>query len=283
MTGFYPDVPSHRMALDKDGSLLLTVSGGVVTEQTNALMIALNDETTTTVGNWNNVYVIVLFPELRDLAGLFSATNHLFSSTKTMTVTTSVDTTNGLDGTWDALTSYSVVGSGTDVAPYHRTSIVTAAAAGVKAVRFLTNEASGYSNYRAVHLYGTITAGENPDRLAIWDSAFDERVAAAYLDWGDVPRSSTDDREFRVKNLSSTLTATDITCSIDALTDASPTVVGQHTLSADGIAFASTAVHTGGLAPGAISAPFTLRRTTPADADLSLWDVRLNAVAASWA
>jgi hypothetical protein len=66
------------------------------------------------------------------------------------------------------------------------------------------------------------------------------------------------------------------------MTDTTPTVVGQHMLSTDGTTFTST-ITIPDLAPGAISGVLTLRRTTPSDAVLSVWDLRLSAVAASWA
>jgi len=167
--------------------------------------------------------------------------------------------------------------------PYYRTVITTpsAVAAGVKAVRFSIHQNGGDDvHIGSVHLYGKTTTGQNPNRLALWHPTLNQPVEAAYFDWGDAGQGTTADRPFRVKNLSATLSANSITCSTDALTDTSPTVLSQHTLS-NGGSFASTA-SAGTLAAGAISGVLTLRRTLSSSAVMGLWALRVNAVATSW-
>jgi hypothetical protein len=134
---------------------------------------------------------------------------------------------------------------------------------------------------QAFHVFGRIAAGENPNRLEIWHPTLDQRISAAALDWGNVQRASSANLTFRVKNRSATLSANGVTLSLDSLTDASPSFLSAHQVSADGTNFASTA-SAGTLAPGAISGVMTLRRTVPSNAVLGIWAARLKAVAASW-
>jgi hypothetical protein len=128
--------------------------------------------------------------------------------------------------------------------------------------------------FRNVHLYGEPAPGENPNRLALWHPTLDQRVTPAYFDWGNVPRSSSADRLFRVKNVSSTLTASSVRVAMEALTDTTPSVPGQHSISSDGTTFLAQ-VNIGSLSPGAISGPLTLRRVIPSNAVLSLWSFRV--------
>lgn len=131
-----------------------------------------------------------------------------------------------------------------------------------------------------LHIYGKPSTGENDDRLELWHPTLDQRVGAAYFDEGNVPRGSTADLPFRLKNRSSTYTANTITVSIEAATDTSPSVPGQHTFSNGGSYAATTSVSS--IAPGAISGTLTLRRITPTNAVLSVWVARIKAVPASW-
>ncbi len=115
----------------------------------------------------------------------------------------------------------------------------------------------------------------------MWNPSTDERVGPAHFDWGDAPRSSSADKTFRIKNLSGTLTANDVSVSLNALTDTTPSVPGQHLISYDGGPFQAQ-VDIGDLGPGAISDVLTLRRVTPDNAVLSLWSFRIFAAADSW-
>jgi hypothetical protein len=77
------------------------------------------------------------------------------------------------------------------------------------------------------------------------------------------------------------LQANTVTVSVDAPTDAAPSVAAQHTLSDDGVNFSSS-LNLGNLAADAISGVLTLRRTTPSNAAIGPWTARLLAQAASW-
>lgn len=282
MAGNYPDAPSWRMAYDRDGTQGVIVSPvNGLTVLTNAQLVTLNNETDTELAfGWANQspYIwrlALIFPELRDIDGYFRNI-----SGQGGTVETSTDTTNGYDGTWTTLSSPGTTSLVTTKPAYRSVSSSTALAK--RAIRFSQTDVSfGDVKIRGVHLYGEPAPGENPNRLALWHPTLDQRVTPAYFDWGNVPRSSSADRLFRVKNLSSTMTATSVRVAMESLTDASPSVPGQHSVSSDGSTFLAQ-VNIGSLSPGAISAPLTFRRITPSNAVLSLWSFRLFAESTVW-
>lgn len=285
MAGLYPDVPGRRMAYDRDGSTGFAISHtGGHTVLTTPNLVTLNDESGSSVtlphtgdGNWFGL----VFPQLRDIVGLaWSASPH-----STSDVQTSVNTTNGADGTWTgrgALGRFNHQGGNGDQGLITAASIRNASVAvgpwtGVKAIRIQVN--TGWQKYaQLLHVYGDPVT---TDRLRIWHPTLDQEVEGSYFDWGDVPRSgATLTRTFRVKN-DRALTGNSILISMEALTDGSPTTVSQHAFSPDGTTFTST-LNIGALAPGAISGVITLRRITPSNAPLLPWTSRINAVAASW-
>lgn len=277
MAGNYPDVPAPRMAFDRDGSLGAVLAGGVVTPQDASWLQTLNNENEDSIGRPG--YVIIIFPELRDIKGYFFAGYIIDDAFGDWgPIQTSVDTTTGLDGTWVTQESVPAPGLGTwAVVPDYRTRIHTVDWPGVKAVRVYAY--NGYDmQLRAWHLYGNVHAGETPDRLRLWHPTLDEEVGGAYFDWGNVPQNSTQTRPFRIKNNSSTLTAHGVIVGFDVLTDAG--VPDVFTLS-DGGAYGSS-VTISSLAPGAISGTLSLKRTTPLTATLSIWVHRIVAQAASW-
>jgi hypothetical protein len=287
MAGNYPDYPSYRMAYDRDGTQGYLVSASnVLTAMTLAQMQTLNDETDSNInllGTNGTVSLLFMFPEARDLKGYFhNSVVGAFNPPTSCTVSVSTDTTNGIDGTWTTISS--AVPPSMVTNPNYRTGIITANNAAIKAFKIRGSTGSGNQwSQASVHLFGEITAGQNPDRLILWHPTLDQRAAAAYFDWGDVRRSSAvTTKTFRVKNNSSTLTANGVGVSFDVLSDASPTLLaGQHALSLDGTTFTNT-VTIGALAPGAISGTVTLRRTISATAALSVWALRLVSTATSW-
>lgn len=279
MAGLYPDAPGLRMAYDRDGSVGARVSaGGSITALTGGNMATINDEDTDEIG-WtpSTDSLAILFPELRDIDG-YAISWFSPDGSSPSTIYTSVDTTNGFDGTW---VSRGTFVNASLVAPIRTTQAVTWT--GIKAVRIHASGGSfgGSQHFQCVHLYGKPAAGENPDRLRWWQPVTDAEVTGPFFDLGDVPRGNTDIVQFRIKNNSATLTANSIGISAEALTDTTPTNVGQHQFSTDGVSYSST-INIGNLAPGALSGVLYMRRDTSASAVLSLWWTRFVATAASW-
>jgi hypothetical protein len=215
-------------------------------------------------------YTGLIFPEHRDITAYFLANN---GGAIANDLRTSPDTTTGLDGTWTSrIPSY--IPTQTIVSPGYRNAIQVVSWTGIKALRFTAGAFFDNDSIYALHLYGNISTGETPDRLRLWHPTLDQEVDGDYFNWNDIQRGSSGTKQFRVKNNSSTLTASAITVAVEALTDTSPTVVGQHSLDISSIA---------SLAPGVISSVITLTRTTPLNAILSIWAARVVAAAGSWA
>jgi len=287
MAGNYPDPISNRMAYDRDGTQLYVISGSNgITALTAAQTQEINDEDDQT-SDWHipdaMAYLLLFFPEKRDISGWLAIVSDQ-SAQPLLRMDVSTNTTNGLDGTWTTVASNTACKS-TPVKPTFRTGVNAVSALGQQAVRFATSPAAGGGNLwlhlAALHLYGNISPGQNPDRLALWHPTNDAHVSGAYFDWGDVPRSSSADRTFRVKNLSPTKTAQTIQLTLDAMSDATPSVPGQYTLSSDGVTFTAN-LSIPDLPPGGVSNVLTVRRVTPSNAQLSLWNLRLIAQAAAW-
>lgn len=281
MAGNYSDAPSWRMAYDRDGTQVVIIDpSNVLSTASAAEVLAMNNEGSvdglTKFGGNQNYKVAFIFPELRDLDGYFI---NRYSGGLVAAAEVSTNTTNGFDGTWAAITAVS--SSGISIVPAWRNSITSSTALAIRAVRFQLNNSTSASLFSAFHLYGEPAPGENLNRLELWHPTLNEKLPPAYLDWGDVPRSSSADRTFRVKNLSTSQTAGAVRVAMDILTDASPSVPAQHTLSYDGGSFLAQ-VTIGDLSPGAISGPVTMRRITPSNAALSLWAFRVFAESTNW-
>lgn len=287
MAGNYPDPTSWRMALDRDGSVLVEIGSS-----TQAVYQLTAGQVTGIAGESGTVYtavegglsgiLAVIFPELRDIDAWYLAVSGLSGASDNVAVDVSTNTTNGLDGTWNQIDNGSVEVHTGSVGPW-RTGIRSGTALAVRGIRFHTPGAAGSNKFAiyALHLYGEVSPG-SPDRLAFWSATADQKMPPATPDFGDVPRSSSDDFVVRVKNLSATKTAGNVIVSFDILTDGVPTVPAQHLVSTDGVTFTAQ-VNIGSLAPGAISAPVTVRRVTPSNAQLGLWAPRMSAVPGTWA
>lgn len=258
------------MAWHEDGTQAFIVSTGVQLTQAN--LEDLNNES----GNVNitSSEVVIIFPEHRDLDAIWLNG----SSTQTVSVLISSDSTNGMDGTWVSGPSVPIVpDSGNPLGSGWRSSIASSTAFDIKAVKFTVN------NLRNVHLYGEIVPGYNPQRIEFWHPTEDQKQPPNWFDWGNTPRQSTDQVSFRLRNMSPFLMANDVVVSLDALTDTSPSVEDQHFLSLDTIRW-SASVDAGDIAADSLSPVVHLRRVTPSNAQLTppRWAVRLKSIPSFW-
>lgn len=283
MAGSWPDLPNPRIEFDRDGTRVYTIVGTTVTEVTGTPLTQMNDESSgsqwrPSVNNW---MVMFVFPELRDITHLFI---DCWSAGQTSKVEWSNDSTTGLDGTWTtAAAAFTVDGANLTEQRYRTDITAIAGLTGVKMVRF---SGAGWA-LNSLHMYGVASAGQNLNRLRFWHPTLDQPLSQtpALLDWGNVAQGTSDVRQFRVKNDSPSLTAGGVTVFMQALTEASPTQVSQHTLSSDNVNFvasASPGLSLGTLAAQAISGVLYLKRTTLSSAQLSLWRQRLVAAASTW-
>lgn len=296
MAGFYPDVPGPRMACDRDGTQWLRVGqDGVITGLSTAegQALASFDPTKSvlaTAGGLTSgldVYLTALFPEPRDLNGIFiSSLNATTGNSQSLGIWVSYDTTSGLDGNWTKITGHPWTTSSHNIlwpVPAGRTTIFPLSLLGVRGVR-VSKDPLGQTwtaKFTAIHFYGKASAVN--DRLEFWHPTTDTPLGGAYFDWGDVPRNTTASRTFRIKNLSSTYTAQTARVAMETLWEVTPAVVAQHSMSIDGGVTWVSQVPLGDLAPGAISSVITFRRVTPSNALPGLQNIRLFAEATAWA
>lgn len=276
MAGFYPDAPGNRFAYHQDGTqVYLKDSNNTMNQLTTTQLSVLNDEDSDDVvmlTSWTSRTLIVIFPEPRDFTGYYI--NHYNLSAFTVSVST--DTTNGLDGTWTVLTSSGAGDNGGSAIPGYRNKFVTLAGGVVKAVSFSINASSLNAGMRTLQLYGSIPLTSNPDRLIFWEPVNDNATSGAYFDWGDIGQGITKTKQFRIKNNSSTKTATSVTLASTAVTFGMTVQ-----FSSDGTNY-STSINIGDIAPGATSGVLYVKRAVPATEPLQVQACYFTADAASW-
>jgi hypothetical protein len=282
VAGFYPDVPGFRFEYDRDGSIAASDAGTFTVGTTQSL----NDEsgggpyTSSELGsNWFGV----AFPEHRDLTGIFiihDVPSYSGSPYINHDVWTSADTTNVADGVWIYRgTIPANAGTGGITGQVCRTDIEPLVVPGIRGVRVGVMAINNMLH--AFHLYGSISAGENPDRLILCDGTGAAVTDGAYFDFGDSPRATIATKPFRIKNNSALLTAHSVTVSFEALSPGSPTNLGQFDFSTDGGTTWMTSQNIGSLGPGATTSAYQLRRNTLITSATGPWQLRLLAVPAS--
>lgn len=286
--------PDLRVPYDLDGTVVgaRRVDTGVTTFLSQGSKAGLNDNTNSTyhmvpwaTGTW---YVIWLFDRPMTITALWAAftrTGGLFAS-NISAWGYSTNTTTGLDGTWTYLSGTSsihvdsvnwaahgiqkssVVEPNIRSAPY----VFGSPPSGVKGLRIWFSPGTQDDLlFHSAAIYG------HPDSmlwLEFWDPVADEPVTVSDVDWGLHDRGTVDTKQLRLKNLHPTLTINGITVGKSDISNDSPKAGDSHALSLDDAVYANS-ISLGSLAPGAISAPFYVRRSTPANAVLGIYDVRL--------
>jgi hypothetical protein len=282
MAGFYPDPPNNRVAYDADGSVGVRIDNAYnITATMTAIQLQdMNTELSTSglaIGTNQPVQGMAL-----GLSNTYDITHYLIWNTGNGpaggAVQASADSTNGSDGTWSNIGT-TPAGQSTSKA-FIRQNIQAVTANGIKWIRFLASSTNSFENHRfKLHIYGHPSAA--PDSVEFWHPTLDQRIDAAYFDFGDVRQSTSNTLTYRVKNSSSTQTAQSIVIGTEALTDATPTLTTQFQHSTDGTNFSNT-INIGDLSPGAISSELSVRRTMAANAALGLWWGRFTATPGSW-
>lgn len=273
MAGLYPDAPSRRFAWDVDGTVhasrrvqkpgSATVDQWV--ERSAAERQDLNDEdpdsgyTPIAGGGTGTVHHILwIFPELREFDGWFLSAGAV-TTPSTSNVETSPDTTNGIDGTWTTrISGYSL--GGDDLDSYR--SVTSQAVNEIRAVRYVlaANDNQAHRALRRAHLYGSISPGETPDRLLFIDEDTGLEYTAP-IDFAEIPRGSSEDFEFRLKNNSASLTANTIQYTAESIYESSG---DWYTFTLPGGASFQATRQVASLAPATTTGVITARRITPA-------------------
>lgn len=297
MVGYYMDAPSDRIAWDRDGSLatLFASNGNAIEVLSVDQLRDVNSEAPGTYGFHNNKnHFAVVFSAPHDCASIFVSFYSINGSYKVpITVQTSKDTTNGFDGIWTTHTT--TLDPYQEIKPNYRLTsklfplIPGTASSGIRGVRLIT--ASVYSSadignwnprIHALHVYGTPSASGGSDRVGFWHPTLDVPAPPTLFDWGDVPRSSSADKRFRIKNLSSSVSAKGVELYVEALTPGIPSAAGMHTISIDGGSTFWSLQTLPDLSPGEVSSEIVVRRTVPDNAQLSVWSARIAADVGEW-
>lgn len=278
----YPTLPGHRFMYESDGTVVLFAQNVVPTSssaQTDTVKALLNDMggdagmSFTMTGSSGQHWITFVFPEARDILGLNvfdTGANHQAQ------IYTSVDTTNGIDGTWNLQTTYSR-GRGAVMDPQARSGWQVAEFLGIKGIRFggtIIGGSSANVTVYSLHLYGNKSVDQG---LAFWDETLDSKCDVSQFDFQDVPQGSTHTKQFRVKNRHATQQANSIT--ISALDHEaflgltfSTSVSGPFVTSLD----------IGNLAAGAVSSMLYCRRVADPALAVGVHQARVQAVAGSW-
>lgn len=314
MAGSWPDVPSRKIPYHNDGTVVAAryPQDGAPYENfyewdagVNGLD-QLNDLDFTTIPqNWANKRFpiageitrivadtenIWIFPELRDLYGYVivgTQENPATGGWGNMWTYYSHDTTNGLDGTWTLIQDHGN-GENTPQGAHPedwRTAIVEfshLAVRGFKVIGSYGVFVGGNLVFRACYIFGTISAGETPDRILFIDDNTGLEFTKP-MDWGDVPRGTILDWDIYMKNNSLTLTANTMVLDFTTLYNDSDT---WYTIKATGEAFAVTH-DISSIAPGARyplgSDVLTVRLDVPDDEPFSIYEAILElSPAVSW-
>lgn len=297
MAGVYADIPGTRFALDQDGTVVKWRNFSTLSAWTDVTASVLETQKVTTAtyleaavansAQWGQV--VFAFPEARSISGIYHhlAFSHGTQNYDNVAYEYSTDTTDGTDGSWSSFSAtfsnLTLHDAPNEVSkPYYRSDIATLSLSNVTGirVRWMYSGWGGAGNHRmfVFHLYGTRpTAGV--DRLAFWHPSSDQIIDAAALDFGDIAQGTSVTRQFRIKNLSGSLTANDITVQVsDLLPEYSGTGLQ---VSTDNVTYQNS-VNIGNLAAGVISATLYVRRTVPGAESQTQRHARLLANAASW-
>ncbi len=291
MAGFYDDAPGARMGWDADGSILLAA------ELAKSFTVGMSPGTpwdTPTQGEKDNVnnedasddwalagndfLSALIFPELRDIDGLFFASPGLTAGNGDY----STDTTNAVDGTW---TTLGTIGFAWLADEEYRDNIEAKSFTGVRCVRFYNS--STFIDLSAMHVYGSMASGETPDRLLFLDEAsgleFGQSTAPEIMDFGDRPRGSIKDHEFRLRN-NSTVAGNNLTATTNVLTREALEGVMDTWMTYDeaGGGFMTSETVTS-LAPETNSGLLTMRLDIADAASLFVWAARTRVATTTWA
>lgn len=223
----YSTFISRMIPYDIDGTVIKVMNATIgVTKTMSAIeLTVMNDIGFNGVlvgGGRNETYVVVFFPELRDIKAIFATTSiNGISGAYLNTIANlqcSADTTNGLDGTWTAVTVAAYPPAVNQLDSWRKSFKTISGCDGGKAIRFMAGAdswpAAVWNILYVLHLYGHKTAGQTLEDILFLDA---ENSDAEYLipqDFGDRPAGTSIIHDFKVKNSHATETASTITLTV---------------------------------------------------------------------
>lgn len=283
---FLPTVPGTPFMIDTDGTVAQGIdNGGTPTaltggEKSNIIDGNISTNLSRYIGAYNNYYVAFVFPESRDITGMMIDQTSDYGALFLWEILTSVNTTDGVNGTWVSYQSYGSAGASPGWGATNlslRQNPVTLSWIGIKGVRlrFYNNHYDPHNFY----LRNCIFFGNNYSYagLRFWHATLDQPLTGPELDLGDVAQNGIYDRTFRIKN-ANTLTANSITLTkVVQLNNTAANIQFS-----DGGAYANTLMIPT-LAPSALTGVITLRRTVGAIEQAGLpGQARITAATGSW-
>lgn len=214
MAGYLPDVSGIRLPFATDGTYVTygRDSSGYSPVAANSVTAMANGETSdnfaASLAAGGTYYVSFVFPEPRNLTGISINWTSNDSETLIRAIDISLDTTDGINGTWEnnvvyngesALPGYNVS------SPYLRQNEAMFTRSGVIGLRMrYRNTDNNYTRtiyVRSLNIYTTYTyAGLN-----FWHPTLDQALPGAYFDFGDVTQGQQYTKQFRLKNTATQL------------------------------------------------------------------------------
>lgn len=284
MAGNYPDKSYFRLPYDGDGTVVLNNSGAEIPvaskRRTNSRNIIMEFTGLPFDGGWGGSPYTFFFPTLMDIFGIGTQSYN--------SVSTSVDTTTGVDGTW--VTRPGASGSSVSVGGGEsslRLKYRVVSWLGIRALKFTP---ASFDNTKSLILWGS-PSSLSVDKLLLWKNGSDARLDPWTLDFGDVARGGVAvTKSFRVKNCSDELKAVAplVSCESNILPAnySNPTLSYPGTesflsFSADEVSWSST-LTLGDLDPGEISETVHVRLSVPGTAQLGVQSPRIRVAPASW-
>ena len=289
MPSFYPaPLDSPLIPYHVDGSLgYNNATTGSPVALTALQMEQLNrhwgDTVINSQGRYGDSYTGIQFAHPIDIHYWMANGNQGGNATQLGPIQWSTNSTNFVDGTWTNLSGSFNAAAATNYFTGTRNNVISSSITGVTHVRCRVYGGPYSTNWgsylRTMLFFGQYTNASSLG-LALWHPTLDERITGADLWREDVARGNTSDKQFRVKNLSSTLTANSITVNHSVSAETSPASLGLFSVSSGGT-FGSS-VNIGNLGPGAVSGILTSRFSPIATSALGPGAMRLNATAGSW-
>ena len=265
----YPTYPDLAIPYEFDGTVVkvLHTQNGIIKTFSDSEKLELNDEDYTPTGDLggsmpsNYIWLVFFFPEKRNITGLYALAqrNTELASLAPTDFLWSPNSTNGLDGDWYNATMPNGFNSANyDFDTWRKSVKPVSSVSGAIAVkiRFYENLQS-IRYFRVVHLFGHKTTGETPDDIAFLDPTAGDAEFTLPIDFGDVPAGTSSIRQMKLKNTSSTKTASNIVLSV-----LDPTDIIRVSLSSGGPWYTSLTFTS--LGPGEKTAVIYVKCETPA-------------------
>ena len=267
-----------RMSYDEDGTALVKYNAydDLLAAIPRLDIVKLNSESNTESITLNSpgvlsseYYIGFIFPETRYVDGIFISVIDALPSIN-FTLEYSQNTTNFFDGDWYTATT---ITPSVNTKPNYANSDPVISVIEAKAIRLVNRSgSSNLAKIKNIHIYGSKI--ETSQRLEFWHPTLDEPLDRNYLN-GTAIVGSSFLKSFRIKNMSPSLKASNIQLQIEALTDTFPANKLEYTLSYQTTSSPGYYISIPEIAANDVSDIVYLNRTTPENAILGYWSVRV--------